>query len=367
MMCFQADSLKRSKEFPVENNFRINKHVISLDHPPYIVAEMSGNHDQSLSRALATVSAAAGCGVNAIKLQTYTPDILTLNLNKREFTIDAPKSPWHGKSLYELYQLAYTPWEWHEPIMKLAGDLGLECFSTPFDETGVDFLESLNVPCYKIASFELVDLPLIEHISSTGKPVIVSTGMATIAEIEDAIAVIKDGRSSQMALMKCSSAYPAEPHESNLRTIPHMRELFGCEVGLSDHTIGTGVAVASVAMGASMIEKHFTLSRIDGGVVSKFSLEPGEMAKLVQETRIAWQSLGSVSFGPSESEISSTSFRRSLYITEDMKKGQALSRNNFRSIRPGFGLPPKHFRQLMGKRVKADLPKGTALSWDLIY
>lgn len=331
------------------------------------MAEISGNHNRSLSRALATVGAAASCGVNAIKLQTYNPDILTLNLNKRDFRIHESKSLWHGRSLYDLYEEAHTPLEWHEPIMKRARELGLECFSTPFDETGVAFLESLDVPCYKIASFEIVDIPLIECIASTGKPLIISTGMATTAEIGDAVAATKNSGCKQMALLKCSSAYPAEPDESNLRTIPHMRELFQCEVGLSDHSRGIGVAVASVAMGASLIEKHFTLNRDDGGVDSKFSLEPHEMEMLVIETNRAWQSLGAVSYGPTESEISSIMFRRSLYITQDMKKGQALSRDNFRSIRPGFGLAPKHFNELMGKRVKKNLPKGTALSWDLIY
>lgn len=366
-MCFHADTVKDSNEFQLKNNFRINNHVISLEHPPFIVAEMSGNHNRSLSRALATVGAAASCGVNAIKLQTYTPDILTLNLKKRGFRIDESKSLWHGSSLYDLYEEAHTPWEWHEPIMKRARELGLECFSTPFDETGVAFLESLDVPCYKIASFEIVDIPLIECIASTGKPLIISTGMATTAEIEDAVAATKNGGCNQVALLKCSSAYPAEPYESNLRTIPHMRELFQCEVGLSDHSRGIGVAVTSVAMGASLIEKHFTLNRDDGGVDSEFSLEPHEMEMLVIESKRAWQSLGDVSYGPTESEISSIMFRRSLYITKDMKKGQALSRDNFRSIRPGFGLAPKHFNELVGKRVKTNVPKGTALSWDLIY
>ncbi len=346
---------------------KINESVISLDKPPFIVAEMSSNHDQSLSRALATVGAAASCGVNAIKLQTYTPDTLTLNLNGRNFTIEDPRSLWHGRSLYELYQRSYTPWEWHEPIMKRAGELGLECFSTPFDESALDFLESLDVPCYKIASFEIVDTPLIERIASTGKPLIISTGMATVPEIEEAIVAAENGGCRQIALLKCSSAYPAYPVESNLRTIPHMRKIFECEVGLSDHTRGIGAAVAAVAMGASIIEKHFTLRRHDGGVDSEFSLEPDEMEMLVMETQTAWQSLGGVSYGPTKSETSSKVFRRSLYITEDMKKGQALSHENFRSIRPGLGLAPKHFREVVGKRIKTDLPKGTALRWDLIY
>ena len=344
----------------------INEFVISPDDPPFIVAEMSANHQQSLSRALATVGAAASCGVNAIKLQTYTPDTLTLNVNDSDFRINDPKSLWYGRSLYELYQSSYTPWEWHEPIMKRAKELGLECFSTPFDESSVDFLESLNVPCYKIASFEIVDIPLIERIASTGRPVIISTGMATVAEIEDAVAAAKNSGCRQIALLKCSSAYPADPCESNIRTISHMRELFECEVGLSDHTRGIGVAVAAAAMGASIIEKHFTMSRDDGGVDSEFSLEPDEMEMLVIETLRAWQSLGSVSYGPTESENSSRLFRRSLYVTKDLRKGQELSPDNFRSIRPGYGLAPKHLKELLGKRIRTDLTKGSALSWDLI-
>lgn len=345
----------------------INEFVISPDNPPFIVAEMSANHQQSLSRALATVGAAASCGVNAIKLQTYTPDTLTLNVNDSDFRINDPKSLWHGRSLYELYQSSYTPWEWHEPIMKRAKELGLECFSTPFDESSVDFLESLNVPCYKIASFEIVDIPLIERIASTGRPVIISTGMATVAEIEDAVAAAKNSGCRQIALLKCSSAYPADPCESNIRTISHMRKFFECEVGLSDHTRGIGVAVAAAAMGASIIEKHFTMSRDDDGVDSEFSLEPDEMERLVIETLRAWQSLGSVSYGPTESENSSRLFRRSLYVTKDMRKGQELSPDNFRSIRPGFGLAPKYLKELVGRRIRTDLPKGSALSWDLIY
>ena len=345
----------------------INEFVISPDDPPFIVAEMSANHQQSLSRALATVGAAASCGVNAIKLQTYTPDTLTLNVNDSDFRINDPKSLWHGRSLYELYQSSYTPWEWHEPIMKRAKELGLECFSTPFDESSVDFLESLNVPCYKIASFEIVDIPLIERIASTGRPVIISTGMATVAEIEDAVAAAKNSGCRQIALLKCSSAYPADPCESNIRTISHMRKFFECEVGLSDHTRGIGVAIAAAAMGASIIEKHFTMSRDDGGVDSEFSLEPDEMERLVIETLRAWQSLGSVSYGPTESENSSRLFRRSLYVTKDMRKGQELSSDNFRSIRPGFGMAPKYLRELIGRRIRTDLTKGSALSWDLIY
>lgn len=338
-----------------------------MNHPPFIVAEMSGNHDRSLARALDTVEAAAKCGVNALKLQTYTADKLTLNLSQREFIVNDPTSPWHGKSLHELYEQAYTPWEWHGRIMKRANELGLICFSSPFDETAVDFLETLRVPCYKVASFEIVDIPLIERIAATGKPMIISTGMATQEEIAEAISAARVNGCTELALMKCTSSYPARPEECNIRTIPNMKELFGCEVGLSDHTRGIGVAIASVAVGASIIEKHFTLSRDPDGVDREFSLEPDEMANLVREAHAAWGSLGEATYGPSESEKRSTVFRRSLYITRDIKKGEALSRDNFRSIRPGNGLAPKYTKDLTGKRVVCDLPKGSALSWDLVY
>ncbi len=345
---------------------KINKFQVSHAQPPYIVAELSANHDNSLTRALATVEAAAKCGVNAIKLQTYTPDTLTLNLSDPEFMINDPESLWQGRSLYELYQRAHTPWEWHEPIMRLAREFGLDCFSTPFDDTAVDFLESLDVPCYKVASFEIVDIPLIEKIASTGKPMIISTGMATVSEIEEAVYAARTQGCSDLALLKCSSVYPAAPAESNIRTIPHMRELFGLEVGLSDHTPGIGVAIAAVVVGASIIEKHFTLSRGDSGIDGKFSLVPGEMASLVIEAQVAWRSLGNVMYGPTTSENSSRKLRRSLYTIKDIKKGESLSGDNFRSIRPGQGLAPKHVKTIIGKRVNADLPRGTALTWDVI-
>ncbi|RQD79734.1 MAG: pseudaminic acid synthase, partial [Methanocalculus sp. MSAO_Arc1] len=296
----------------------IAKHFIGKDHPPFIIAEMSGNHNHSLDRALAIVEAAAKAGAHAIKLQTYTADTMTLDIAEGEFFISDEKSLWKGQSLYNLYKQAYTPWEWHEPIMKRAEELGLICFSTPFDETAVDFLETLNVPAYKIASFENNHLPLIRKVAATGKPLIISTGMATIAELDEAVRTARDAGCQDIILLKCTSNYPATPENSNILTIPHMRELFNCEVGLSDHTLGIGAAVAAVAHGATVIEKHFTLSRADGGVDSAFSMEPSELRMLVEETERAWQSLGGVVYGSMEAEKRSLMFRRSLYVAEDM-------------------------------------------------
>lgn len=333
---------------------------------PYIVAEMSGNHNQSLERALEIVEAAAKSGAHALKLQTYTAETMTLDLDKGEFFIDDPKSLWKGTSLYKLYEQAYTPWEWHAPIMRRAKDLGMACFSTPFDETAVDFLASLAVPCYKIASFENTDIPLIRRVAATGKPMIISTGMASIAELDESVRAAREAGCKDLVLLKCTSTYPASPESTNLCTIPHMRELFGCVVGLSDHTMGIGAAVAAVALGATMIEKHFTLRRADGGVDSAFSLEPEEMAALVTETERAWQALGRVCYGATEAERGSLVFRRSLYITEDMKAGDVLTRNSLRAIRPGSGLPPKYLEQLLGRKVNQAVKKGTPMQWELL-
>jgi N-acetylneuraminate synthase len=327
---------------------------------------MSGNHNQSLERALKSVEAAAKSGVYALKLQTYTADTMTLDLDRGEFFIDDPTSLWKGTSLYKLYQQAYTPWEWHAPIMHRAKELGMVCFSTPFDETAVEFLESLAVPCYKIASFENTDIPLIRRVAATGKPMIISTGMASIAELDETVRAAREAGCRDLILLKCTSTYPATAESTNILTIPHLRELFGCEVGLSDHTMGVGVSVASVALGATVIEKHFTLNRADGGVDSAFSMEPAEMAQLVVETERAWQALGQVSYGPTEAEKKSIQFRRSLYVVKDLKAGDVLTRENVRAIRPGLGLPTKYLEQVLGRTVKQNVKRGTGLEWGMI-
>jgi len=345
---------------------KLNNYTIGIDYKPFIIAEMSGNHNQSLDRALEIVEAAAESGAHALKLQTYTADTITLDIDKDEFFIKDKNSLWKGKSLYELYKEAHTPWEWHETILKRANELGMLCFSTPFDETAVNFLEDLDVPAYKIASFENTHLPLIKKVASTGKPMIISTGMASIAELDETVRTIRDAGCEQFVMLKCTSTYPATPENTNVLTIPHMRKLFGCEVGLSDHTMGVGVAVAAVAQGATVIEKHFTLSRSDGGVDSAFSLEPEEMKQLVIETERAWQSLGKVTYGPMEAEKSSLVFRRSIYIAEDMKKGDILTNKNLRIVRPGLGLSPKYYNTLLGRKVNQDVKKGTAVSWGLV-
>jgi len=343
----------------------IKGHRIGLSCLPFIIAEMSGNHNQSLDRALEIVEAAAISGVHALKLQTYTPDTMTLDLKEGEFFISDEASLWKGKSLYELYQEAHTPWEWHKPIFQRARELGLIAFSTPFDDTAVDFLEDLDVPCYKVASFENTDLPLIRKIAATGKPMIVSTGMASVAELDETVRTAREAGCNDIILLKCTSTYPATPKNTNILTIPHMRALFDCEVGLSDHTMGLGVSVASVALGATVIEKHFTLNRADGGVDSTFSLEPQEMEKFVKETNRAWQALGQISYGPTEEEKKSLVFRRSLYIVKDLQAGEVLNNENLRAIRPGYGLTPKYMDAFIGKRVYKTVKKGTPVSWDL--
>ena len=344
---------------------QIDNITIGVKNKPFIIAEMSGNHNQSLERALEIVEAAAKSGAHALKLQTYTADTLTLDVKEGEFFIDDKDSLWEGKSLYELYQEAYTPWEWHKPIMDRANELGILCFSTPFDETAVDFLEELNVPTYKIASFENTHLPLIKKVAATGKPMIISTGMASVAELDETVRTVREAGCKQFVLLKCTSTYPASPENSNVLTIPHMRKLFDCEVGLSDHTMGVGAAVAAVAHGATVIEKHFTLRRADGGIDSAFSLEPEEMKSLVIETERAWQSLGDVTYGPSEAEKGSLTFRRSLYIAKDMKKGDVLDKENLRIVRPGLGLPPKYHEVILGRKVNRDVKKGTPVEWNI--
>lgn len=345
---------------------RIAQREIGPGSAPFVIAEMSGNHNQSLERALAIVDAAAATGAHGLKIQTYTPDTMTIDLDEREFFISDKNSLWKGTSLYKLYGQAQTPWEWHAPIFERARSLGMIPFSTPFDLSSVDFLESLDVPCYKIASFENTDLPLIRRVAATGKPLIISTGMASIAELDETVRAARAAGCRDLVLLKCTSTYPATPQNTNILTIPHLRQLFNCEVGLSDHTMGVGVSVASVALGATVVEKHFTLDRADGGVDSSFSLEPQEMRSLVVETERAWQSLGQVFYGASPAEEASKVFRRSLYIVRDMKAGEVLDATSLRAIRPGLGLPPKYLERALGARVARDVPRGTPLSWDLL-
>lgn len=345
---------------------KIGHHPIADDAPPFIIAEMSGNHGGSLEQALALVDAAAAAGAHAIKLQTYTADTMTLDIKDREFFIDDPNSLWQGHSLYDLYKIAATPWDWHPAIFQRAKEKGLLAFSTPFDASAVDFLESLDVPAYKVASFENVDIPLIQKVAATGKPVIISTGMASLAELDDAVSAARAAGCSQLILLKCTSNYPAEPTDSNLATLPHLRQLFGCQVGLSDHTLGLGVPLASVALGARVIEKHFVLSRDSDAVDAAFSMEPGELKALVEESRRAWQAVGQVSYGPTEREKRSLEHRRSLYIAKDMKAGDVLTEDNLRAIRPGLGLAPKYQPTLLGRTVSRDVAKGTPMSWELL-
>ena len=347
----------------MKESIKIGNRVVGVSHPPFIIAEMSGNHNQSIDRALEIVEAAAISGAHALKIQTYTPDTMTLDIDEREFHISDPKSLWSGTSLYNLYREAYTPWEWHKPIFDRARALGMIPFSTPFDGSAVDFLESLNVSCYKIASFENTDIPLIRRVAATGKPLIISTGMASVAELDETVRAAREAGCRDLILLKCTSTYPATPDNTNILSIPHMRQLFDCEVGLSDHTMGLGVSVAGVAVGATVIEKHFTLNRADGGVDSAFSMEPAEMAQLVVETERAWLALGKVSYGPTEAEKKSIQFRRSLYVVQDIKAGDMLTRENVRAIRPGLGLPPKYIDEIFGCIATVNVAKGTPLAW----
>jgi len=338
----------------------------STSRPPFIIAELSGNHNGSLGRALELVDAAADSGAHALKIQTYTADTMTLNIRDGDFLISDPRSPWHGRTLYDLYHEAHTPWDWHGLIFERARARGMMAFSTPFDDTAVDFLESLDVPCYKIASFENTDLPLIRRVAATGKPMIVSTGMATLGEIDALVRAARDAGCRDLVLLKCTSSYPASPEHSNIRSIPLMREAFGCEVGLSDHTLGIGVAVASVALGASVIEKHFTLSRADGGVDAAFSLEPAEMRALVDETYRAWQGLGQPLFGAGVAETGSVTFRRSLYFVRDLAAGTEITHQDVRAIRPGHGVPPGEIDRVVGRKVAVAVKRGAPVSWDCL-
>ena len=333
---------------------------------PLVIAEMSGNHNQSLERALEIVDAAAQAGAHALKIQTYTAETMTIDIREREFFISDEKSLWKGESLFDLYKKAYTPWEWHEAIFDRAKERKMLAFSTPFDRTAVDFLENLDVPCYKIASFENTDLPLIRYVASTGKPMIISTGMATFAELDESVEAARAAGCKDLVLLKCTSTYPSTPDDSNILTIPEMRSRYGCEVGISDHTMGIGVSVAAVALGATVVEKHFTLQRADGGVDSAFSMEPQEMAQLVIETERAWQAMGKVQHGPTEKEKASLVFRRSLYVVADIKAGEKFTPTNLRAIRPGNGISPKFYDEVIGKTAKRDIARGTPLSHEII-
>ena len=350
------------------SSFKIGDRLIGAEAPPFIIAEMSGNHNQSLDTALQIVEAAARAGAHALKLQTYTAETMTLDLAEGEFFIKDPNSLWAGTSLYDLYEKAHTPWEWHAPIFARARarELGMLAFSTPFDDTAVDFLESFDVPAYKIASFENTDLPLIRRVAATGKPLIISTGMASIAELDETVRAAREAGCKDLVLLKCTSTYPATPLNSNVRTIPHLRELFGCEVGLSDHSMGVGVSVAAVALGATVVEKHFTLDRGAGGVDASFSLEPLELASLVVETERAWQAMGQVHYGVTEAERKSLVYRRSLYVTADMAAGEPFTPANLRAIRPGLGLPPKHTDSILGRHAGRAIKRGTPLDWSLV-
>lgn len=345
---------------------KLGKFEVGSGRKPFIIAEMSGNHNQSLDRALELVDAAAKTGAQALKLQTYTADTITLDVGTKDFFISDEKNLWQGNSLHKLYDQAHTPWEWHPQIFARARELGMECFSTPFDETAVDFLEKIGCPFYKIASFENNHIPLIRKVAKTGKPIIISTGLASIADLDEAVKTIRAENNSQIILLKCTSTYPATPENTNISTIPHMRDLFQCQVGLSDHTMGIGVSVAAVALGATVIEKHFTLSRADGGVDSAFSMEPQEMQSLVSESERAWLAKGEIFYGPTKAESKSLQFRRSIYVSEDISAGEAFSQSNIRVVRPGFGLAPKFFGDVVGRKAGKDLKKGTPLSWDLI-
>ena len=343
-------------------NISASNRVIGPGHPTYIVAEMSANHNQDFKQAVRILHAAKEAGADAIKLQTYTPDTITISCPKKYFQI-GKGTVWEGRNLYDLYGEAYTPWEWQPKLKAIADDLCMDLFSTPFDPTAVDFLEGMGVPAYKIASFEVVDLPLIRCIAETGKPIIMSTGMATLAEIDEAVRTIREAGGSQLALLKCTSAYPAPPGEMNLRTIPHLAKSFHLPVGLSDHTLGIAVPVAAVALGACIIEKHFTTSRRIPGPDSSFSLEPHEFKVMVESIRIAEKALGEVGYQVTQCEAASRVFRRSLFVVQDVKHGEVFTEKNIRSIRPGYGLSPKHIKEVLGKKSSKNIQKGTPLEW----
>jgi pseudaminic acid synthase len=347
-------------------DIKIGDVTIGPNNKPFVIAEMSGNHNQSLERAFALVDAASKAGAHALKLQTYTADTITFNSPADEFVIKDENSIWKNQNLHQLYQKAHTPWDWHKPIFDRAKSLGMLAFSSPFDLTSVDFLETLEVPCYKIASFENTDHILLKRVAQTGKPVIMSTGVSTIADIEESVKVLRDNGCVELVLLKCTSTYPATPESTNLHTIPDMRKRYNCQIGLSDHTMGIGVSIAAVALGASIIEKHFTLQRADGGVDATFSLEPDELKSLVVESERAFLSLGSINYELSEKEKKSLQFKRSLYVVENIKKGEVFSKKNVRSIRPAYGLHTREYENILKKIAASDIKAGTALDWKLI-
>lgn len=349
------------------STIQIDKFTIGENHKPFIIAEMSGNHNQSLERAFEIVDAAAEAGAHALKLQTYTPDTITFDGNREEFLIKDPNNLWADhQNLYKLYQKAYTPWEWHQPIFERAKQHGMLAFSSPFDTTAVDFLESLDVPCYKIASFENTDHILMKKVAQTGKPVIMSTGVASIADIQESVKVLRENGCKDLILLKCTSTYPATPESTNIATIPHMAALHNCQVGLSDHTMGIGVSVASVALGARVIEKHFTLSRADGGVDSTFSLEPAELKALVIETERSFLGIGKINYELSEKEKTSLQYKRSLYVVKNIQQGESFTPENVKSIRPSSGLHTRYYEEILGKNASTDIQAGTPLAWNLI-
>jgi pseudaminic acid synthase len=346
-------------------NISINGRKIGKDYPPYIIAELSANHNGNIERAFQTIKAARDSGADAIKIQTYTADTMTIDCDTEEFMIRG--GLWDGYKLYDLYKWAETPYEWHKAIFDYAASIGITLFSTPFDESAVDLLESLNTPAYKIASFEATDLPLINYVASKGKPMIMSTGMCSEQEIEEAVDAARQGGCKELVLLHCISSYPALMDQANLKQMPNLAERFASMPGLSDHTLGTTASVAAVALGACLIEKHFTLSRKDKGPDSDFSIEPAELKRLCQDTHDAWVALGSVGFERQKAEDSSKRYRRSLYLVKDMKAGQAISESDIRRIRPGYGLAPKHFAEVIGRRVKVDVKRGTALQWSHLH
>jgi pseudaminic acid synthase len=350
----------------MEASITIGNHIVGAGHPVYAIAELSANHNQDFDKAVRIIEAAKDAGADAVKLQTYTPDTITLRSNKEQFRIRGG-TLWDGRNLYELYGEAYTPWDWQPRLKKVANDLGLDLFSSPFDATAVDFLEEMNVPAYKLASLELVDLPLIEKMERTGKPLMMSTGMATVEEMEEAVRTARAAGATQIALLKCTSAYPAPPEEMNLRTIPELSRRFNVPVGLSDHTTGITVPVAAVALGACIIEKHLTLSRSDPGPDSAFSLEPHEFKTMVEAVHVAEKALGEIHFGVSPKEASVLVFRRSLFVVRNMKQGEPFTTENVRSIRPGHGLHTRHLPEILGHHASCDIDRGTPLSWDLVH